>query len=101
MAAEFDSNILSGLLKTGLEISLGAASKSIEMVANPTEGISQVVSGVASMLTVPAETGPGLPDKAQALAGVWLKQGLSLIAELQAAGEKFTKRTGGPANSGD
>ncbi|HEX4278386.1 MAG TPA: hypothetical protein VHZ74_23690 [Bryobacteraceae bacterium] len=101
MAAEFDSNILSGLLKTGLEISLGAASKSIEMVANPTEGISQVVSGVASMLTVPAETGPGLPDKAQALAGVWLKQGLSLIAELQAAGEKLTKGTGGPANSGD
>jgi hypothetical protein len=91
MAAEFDDNILSGLLKTGIEISLGAASKSIEMVANPTESVTKVVTGVASMLTVPEETGPGLPDKAQALAGVWLKQGLSLMAELQAAGEKLTK----------
>jgi hypothetical protein len=91
MAAEFDNNILSGLLKTGIEISVGAASKSIEMVANPVKGISEVVSGVTSMFTVPEETGPGLPDKAQALASVWLKQGLSLMAELQAAGEKITK----------
>ncbi|HWF07691.1 MAG TPA: hypothetical protein VG297_04455 [Bryobacteraceae bacterium] len=91
MAAEFDNNILSGLLKTGIEISIGAASKSLEMVSNPAKSISEVVSSVSSMLTVPEETGPGLPDKAQALAGVWLKQGLSLMAELQAAGEKITK----------
>jgi hypothetical protein len=91
MAAEFDNNILSGLLKTGIEISLGAATKGIEMVANPADSVTKVVTGVASMLTVPEETGPGLPDKAQALAGVWLKQGLSLMAEFQAAGEKITK----------
>lgn len=91
MADEFKDNIFSGLLKTGIEISLGAASKSVEMVANPAEGVKKVVTGMASMLTVPEETGPGLPDKAQALAGVWLKQGLSLMAELQAAGQKITK----------
>jgi hypothetical protein len=90
MAEDSDSNILSGLLKTGIEISLGAASKSIEMVTNPPQGISTMVSGMTSMMTLPEDTGPGLQDKAQALAGVWLKQGLTLVSELQAAGEKLT-----------
>jgi hypothetical protein len=91
MAEEFDNNILSGLLKTGLEISLGAASKSIEMVSNPPAGISKVVSSMTSMMTLPQDTGPGIQQKAQAMAGVWLREGLTLMAELQAAGEKLTK----------
>jgi len=91
MAEEFDRNILTGLLKTGLEISLGAASKSIEMVRNPPDTVAKVVSGMMSMLTVPAKTGPALQDKAQALAGVWIEKGVSLISEFQAEGEKFTK----------
>jgi hypothetical protein len=90
MGEESDRNVLSGILQTGLEISLGAASKSIEMVSNPPETVSKVVSGMMSMLTLPDNTGPGLQDKAQAMAGVWVKQGLTLMSELKAAGEKFT-----------
>jgi hypothetical protein len=90
MAEEFDRNILTGILQTGLAISLGAASKGIEMVRNPADGVSQVISGMKSMLTVPDETGPALQDKAQALAGVWIEKGVSLMSEFKAAGEKFT-----------
>jgi len=91
MAEEFDRNILTGLLRTGLEISLGAASKSIEMARNPPDTVAKVVSGMMSMFTVPGNTGPALQDKAQALAGVWIEKGVSLISEFQAEGEKFTK----------
>lgn len=91
MAAEFDRNILTGLLQTGLEISLGAASKSIEMMRNPPDTVSKVASGMMSLLTVPGNTGPALQDKAQALAGVWMEKGVSLISEFQAEGAKLTK----------
>lgn len=90
MAREFDRNILTGLLETGLAITLGAAQKGIQMAKNPPETVSKVVSEMKSMLTVPENAGPDLTGKAQAMAGVWLQKGVTLVAECKAAGEKFT-----------
>ena len=91
MAKEFDRNILSELINTGVAISVGAASKSIEMARNPPETVSKVISGMMSMFTLPDNTGPDLHDKAQALAGVWVEKGITLVSEFKAAGEKLTE----------
>ena len=91
MAQEFDRNILTGLFQTGLAISLGAAQKSIQMARNPPEAVSKAVSEMKSMLTLPENAGPDLQDKAQAMAGVWLQKGVTLVAECKAAGEKYTE----------
>ena len=91
MAEEFDPDLLTGFLRTGLAISVGAASTGIEMMRNPPETVAKVVSGMKAMFTVPDDTGPELQDKAQALAGVWIQKGVSLMSEFKAAGEKFTE----------
>ena len=72
MAEESNRNILFGLLQTSIEISLGAAHKSLEMARNPQESASKVVTEVKSMLTVPAHAGPEFQNQAQAMVGVWL-----------------------------
>jgi hypothetical protein len=91
MPDEFDSNLLSGFLQTGLQISLGAAQKSMEMLRNPSDSALKIASEMTSLLALPAETGPGLQDKAQAMAGVWLQKGATLVAECKAAGGKLTE----------
>lgn len=91
MGQNSDRNTLTGLLQTGWTISLGAASTGIEMMRNPPETVSKVVSGMKSMFTLPDNTGPELQDKAQALAGVWMEKGVTLVSELKAAGEKLTE----------
>jgi len=91
MADEFDRNIISGFLQAGLQISLGAAQKSLEMLAHPSDSALKVASEMTSMLALPAETGPGLQDKAHAMAGVWLQKGVTLVSECKTAGEKLTE----------
>jgi hypothetical protein len=91
MADASDRDILSGLLQAGLQISLGAAQKSIEMLRNPPDSMAKVASEMTSMLTLPAGTGPGLQDKAQAMAGVWIQKGVTLVTECKTAGEKLTE----------
>jgi hypothetical protein len=68
MPEDFKSDTLFGFLQMGIEISLGAAQKSIEVARNP-----------------------GLQDKAQAIAGMWLEKGMILLSELKTAGGKFTE----------
>ena len=89
MAEESNPNILFGLLQAGLEISLGAAHKSIEMARNPQESATKVVTEVMSMFTLPAHAGPQLQDKAQAIAGVWMEKGMTILSECKTAGEKY------------
>jgi hypothetical protein len=95
MPEEFDPNMLLSLLQTGFEISLGAAHKSIEMARNPQDSALKVVSEMKSMLSLPAhpsvESSPDLGAKAQALAGLCLEKGATLLSELKTAGEKYTE----------
>jgi hypothetical protein len=89
MAENSNNTGLFGLLQTGLDVSLGAAHKSIEMARNPPEAASRLLAGMASMFTVPANAGPEIQDKAQAIAGVWMEKGMTLFAECKIAGEKY------------
>jgi hypothetical protein len=89
MAQNSDNDGLFGLLQAGLDISLGAAHKSIEMARNPSESASKLLNDMVSMLTVPPNAGPELQHKAQAIAGVWMEKGMTLLAECKSAGEKY------------
>jgi hypothetical protein len=61
------------------------------MMRNPPETVSKVVAEVQSMFTLPDNTGPDLQDKAQALAGVWVQKGVTIMSEFKAAGDKLTE----------
>ena len=89
MAEDTNNTILFGLIKTGLDISLGAAHKSIEMARNPPETAAKLMNDMVSLFTVPADAGPEIQDKAQAVAGVWVEKGMTLLAECKVAGEKY------------
>jgi hypothetical protein len=91
MPQDFNPNILFGVLQTGLEISLGAAQKSLEIARNPQDNAAKLISEMQTMLTVPEHSGPELQDKAQAMAGMWLQKGVTLLAEFKTAGGKFTE----------
>jgi hypothetical protein len=91
MPEDFDRNMLSGLVQTGVAISLGAASMSIDMVRNSPDSVINAVAGMKPMFTLPADAGPELQDKARAMAAVWMEKGLGLMSEFKAAGEKFTE----------
>jgi hypothetical protein len=90
MPEEFNSDTLFGFLQTGFEISLGAAQKSIEVARNPQDNAVKLISEMNTMLTWPQHSGPELQDKAQAMAGMWLEKGMTLLSELKSAGGKFT-----------
>jgi len=92
MANEFDAKMLPGILQTTFEISLGAAVKSLELMRKPEESLGKVISTVRDLITIPGdESAPGLQDKAQAMAGVWMEKGATIIGECKSAGEKLTE----------
>jgi len=82
---------LLSFLQTGFEISLGAAQKSIEVARNPQDNAVKLISEMKTMLTVPEHSGPELQDKAQAMAGMWLEKGMTLLSEFKTAGGKLTE----------
>jgi hypothetical protein len=90
MADQSDRKIIPDLLQTGLTISLGAAHKSLEMMRSP-DAISEMISEMKSVFTLPFGTGEGLQDKAQAMASVWVTKGVTLMAECKVAGEKLSE----------
>lgn len=88
MAEEFDLTSVDQLLHTAWAVSLGAMRTSIELMRDPPQAVSKIVSGMKSMFTLPDGAGPDFDDKAKALAGVWLEKGMSLISEFRTAGGK-------------
>jgi hypothetical protein len=91
MADEIDRNIMPEILHTTVSVSLGAWFKSLEMMTTPQESIPKVMTEVTELFTLPAYTGAGLQDKAQAMAGLWISKGVDLMESCKSAGEKFTK----------
>ena len=78
-------------LQTTLTLSLGAAYKSLEMMKSPMESLTKMVSEVQTLFAIPEDTGKGLQDKLQAIAGNMLEKGATLVGDLKAAGDKFTE----------
>jgi len=91
MANEFDRRIMPDFLQTTLAISLGAAYKGFQSMLNPTDTIATMVTETRSMFTVPEDAGEGVSNKIQALAGVWVQKGTTMVLDLKSAGEKFSE----------
>jgi hypothetical protein len=91
MAAEFDRRMMGKLFRTTLSVSLGAAYKGFEMLATPAESLPKVVDEVKTLLTVPPCAGDDLQQKFEAMAGLWLAKGTTIVAECKTTGEKFTE----------
>lgn len=91
MADEFDRRIMPDLFQTTLSVSLGAAYKGLEMLRSPAESLPKMVEEMKNLLTVPANAGDGLQQKFEAMAGVWLTRGTTIVAECKTTGEKFTE----------
>ncbi|HVY91468.1 MAG TPA: hypothetical protein VHA14_01920 [Bryobacteraceae bacterium] len=91
MADSFDPKLVPELLRAGFSVSIGAAFKGLEMIARPTESLPKVVAGMTDLLTVPEGTGDTLPEKVQAMAGVWLARGATIVVDCKAKGDKFTE----------
>jgi hypothetical protein len=91
MADSFDPKLVPDLLRATFSVSIGAAYKSLEMIARPTESLPKVVAGVTDLLTVPDHAGHTLPEKLQTMAGVWLARGTHIVADCKVTGDKFTE----------
>ena len=85
---EFDRKYMPELLRTTFSISLGACFKSFEMMKNPPDTFSKMMTQMKELFTIPSEE--GLQKKAEAMAGVWMDKGMSLVETCKTAGEQFT-----------
>jgi hypothetical protein len=91
MAQEIDLKVLPAAAKDALSISLGAAWKSFDAAIKPMETIPAMMNTAKQMITLPEGTAGGLKEKAEALAGVWMDKGMSLVNDCKTTGEKFTE----------
>ncbi len=91
MAEELDLKVLPAAARDVLSISLGAAWKGFDAVIKPMETIPAMVTAARQMVTVPDGTEGGMKEKAEALAGVWMDKGMTLMNDCKVAGEKFTE----------
>ena len=91
MAQELDLKVLPEVAKDALSISLGAAWKGFDAAIKPMETIPAMMNAAKQMITVPEGTEGGLKEKAEAIAGVWMDKGMTLVNDCKAAGQKFTE----------
>jgi hypothetical protein len=91
MADEFDRKMMPDFMNTTLAVSLGAAYKGFEMLLNPMESFPKMVSEMKDLVSIPEDSGDGIQQKMEALAGVWLEKGTHMMADCKSAGEKFTE----------
>lgn len=90
MAEEIDRELMPDVLRKTFAISLGAAYRTVEMMKNPSKTVTDMMTEMRSLITVPPDTGSGISEKAKALAGNWMQKGMDVMEECRAAGEKFT-----------
>jgi hypothetical protein len=91
MAEELDLKVLPDAAKDVISISLGMAWKSFDAAMKPMETLPAMVGAAKQMVTIPDGTEGGLKEKAEALAGVWMDKGMTLMNDCKIAGEKFTE----------
>lgn len=89
MADEFDRKIMPDFLQTAFAVSLGATYKSFEMMLDPMTSGEKLFTEIKALFAMPKEE--GLQAKAEAIAGVWMDKGMTLVETCKTAGEKFTE----------
>lgn len=90
MADELDRKLIPELVQTALTLSLGAMSKSMDMLRRPQQSANTIVSETKELFTIPADAGEGIQAKLQGLAAVWMEKGVTLMEECRSEGQKFT-----------
>ena len=78
-------------MNTTFAVSLGAAYKGFEMLRNPMESLPKMVSEMKELVSIPEASGDSLQQKMEALAGVWLEKGTTMMADCKSTGERFTE----------
>ncbi len=91
MADELDLRVLPAATRDFLSISLGAAWKSFGAATKPLQSLPAVYDTAKQLVTIPDDAEGGLRQKAEALAGVWMDKGMTLLNDCKVAGEKFTE----------
>lgn len=91
MPPDLDLKILPDVARDILAISLGAAWKGFGAAINPMDTLPAMAATAKQLVTIPDGTEGGIKEKAEALAGVWMDKGMSLMNDCKTAGEKFTE----------
>jgi hypothetical protein len=91
MTNEFDRKFLPEMFQSALTLSMGASIKGLEMMKHPQNTLERMVDEARALVTPPEESGSSLPDKAKAMASVWIERGSSWVEECRTAGENFTE----------
>ncbi|MGI8785745.1 MAG: hypothetical protein ACR2L2_19090 [Acidobacteriota bacterium] len=90
MADELDRKLIPELVQTAFTLSLGAMSKSMDMMRRPQQSANTIVSETRELFTIPPDAGEGIQAKLQGLAAVWMEKGVTLMEECRTEGQKFT-----------
>lgn len=90
MADELDRKLIPELVQTTITLSLGAMSKSMDMMRRPQQSATTIVSETKELFTIPADAGEGIQAKLQGLVAVWMEKGVTLMEECRSEGQKFT-----------
>ena len=61
------------------------------MMKKPQDTFNSMVSNMKEMFSIPKVAGEGLQQKAEAVAGVWMRKGMDLMQDCKTEGEKFTE----------
>ena len=93
MSNEYDRALFPGFLRDTLEISLGAAYKSFEMMMSPQQSFEKMITEIQTLVTVPHHAGDDFKSKAQAIAAVWMEKSATMMNDCKTAGQKFTEGT--------
>ena len=91
MADEIDRKIMPDFLQTVFVVSVGACSKSVEMMKAPQDSFPKMMTEMMELFSLPKDAPEGLQGKAQAVAGVWMSKGMELMESCKSAGEKLTE----------
>jgi hypothetical protein len=91
MAEEYDRKIMPEFLQTTFSVSLGACYSSFEMIKDPLTSANKMFEEVKALFMLPKDAPADLKGKAEAIAGVWMDKGMTLVEHCKNAGEKFTE----------
>ena len=61
------------------------------MLRNPADSASKLFDEAKVLFTMPEDSGNTLQDKFQAIAGLWMEKGATLMTDFRNTGEKFAE----------
>ncbi len=90
MTDEFDRKFIPQMFQDAFTLSVGASIKGLELMKHPQDTLVRMVDEAKALVTLPDDSGDSLPDKAKAMATVWLERGSQWMEEVRTTGESIT-----------